>query len=101
MLSSGERFFAALRMTVGEKRNLDAKCFHQKRSFLAETGKIVLSRRSNKKVRNMVHWGHRDLLGTLVFTIACDVVRDVEEEYEAWSCLDRGGWGLVASEPTD
>lgn len=28
----------------------------------------------------MVHWEHRYLLGTMVFTIAGDVVRDFEDE---------------------
>jgi hypothetical protein len=59
------------------------------------------TRRSNKKVKNMVHWEHRYLLGTMVFTIAGDVVRDFEEEYEAWSWLEQDGWGLVAIEPPD
>lgn len=49
----------------------------------------------------MVHWEHRYLLGTMVFTIAGDVVRDFDEEYEAWSWLEREGWGLVAIEPPD
>ena len=49
----------------------------------------------------MVHWEHRYLLGTMVFTIAGDVVRDFDEEYEAWSWLERDGWGLVAIEPPD
>ena len=49
----------------------------------------------------MVHWEHRYLLGTMVFTIAGDVVRDFEEEYEAWSWLEQEGWGLVAIEPPD
>jgi hypothetical protein len=56
---------------------------------------------STKKVKNMVHWEHRYLLGTMVFTIAGDVVRDFEEEYEAWSWLEQDGWGLVAIEPPD
>jgi hypothetical protein len=30
----------------------------------------------------MVRWEHRYLLGTMVFTIAGDVVRDLNEEYE-------------------
>ena len=54
-----------------------------------------------KKDKNMVHWEHRYLLGTMVFTIAGDVVRDFEEEYEAWSWLEQEGWGLVAIEPPD
>src|SRR5579872_5408006 len=54
-----------------------------------------------KKARNMVHWEHRYLLGTMVFTIAGDVVRDFDEEYEAWSWLEQEGWGLVAIEPPD
>jgi len=37
----------------------------------------------------------------MVFTIAGDVVRDFEEEYEAWSWLEQDGWGLVAIEPPD
>ena len=49
----------------------------------------------------MVHWEHRYLLGTMVFTVAGDVVRDFEEEYEAWSWLEQDGWGLVAIEPPD
>lgn len=49
----------------------------------------------------MVHWEHRYLLGTMVFTVAGDVVRDFDEEYEAWSWLEREGWGLVAIEPPD
>src|SRR5436305_15236309 len=49
----------------------------------------------------MVRWEHRYLLGTMVFTIAGDVVRDFEEEYEAWSWLEQEGWGLVAIEPPD
>jgi hypothetical protein len=56
---------------------------------------------STEKVKNMVHWEHRYLLGTMVFTIAGDVVRDFEEEYEAWSWLEQDGWGLVAIEPPD
>ena len=49
----------------------------------------------------MVQWEHRYLLGTMVFTIAGDVVRDFEEEYEAWSWLEKEGWGLVAIESPD
>ena len=49
----------------------------------------------------MVHWEHRYLLGTMVFTIAGDVVRDFDDEYEAWSWLEKEGWGLVAIEPPD
>lgn len=49
----------------------------------------------------MVRWEHRYLLGTMVFTIAGDVVRDFDEEYEAWSWLEQEGWGLVAIEPPD
>ena len=49
----------------------------------------------------MVHWEHRYLLGTMVFTIAGDVVRDFDEEYEAWSWLEKEGWGLVAIAPPD
>ena len=49
----------------------------------------------------MVQWEHRYLLGTMVFTIAGDVVRDFDEEYEAWSWLERDGWGHVAIEPPD
>ncbi len=37
----------------------------------------------------MVHWEHRYLLSTMVFTIAGDVVRDFDEEYEAWSWLEK------------
>ncbi len=43
----------------------------------------------------MVQWEHCYLLGTMVFTIAGDVVRDFDEEYEAWSWLEQDGWGLV------
>jgi hypothetical protein len=32
---------------------------------------------------------HRYLLGTMVFTIAGDVVRDLDEEYEACSWLEK------------
>jgi hypothetical protein len=49
----------------------------------------------------MVQWEHRYLLGTMVFTIAGDVVRDFDEEYEAWSWLEKEGWGLVAIESPD
>lgn len=49
----------------------------------------------------MVQWEHRYLLGTMVFTVAGDVVRDFDEEYEAWTWLEREGWGLVAIEPPD
>ncbi len=49
----------------------------------------------------MVRWDHRYLLGTMVFTVAGDVVRDFDEEYEAWSWLEKEGWGLVAIEPPD
>ena len=49
----------------------------------------------------MVHWEHRYLLGTMIFTVAGDVVRDFEEEYEAWNWLEQNGWGLVAIEPPD
>jgi hypothetical protein len=49
----------------------------------------------------MVQWEHRYLLGTMVFTIAGDVVRDFDEEYEAWGWLEQEGWGLVAIEPPD
>ena len=51
--------------------------------------------------KRMVRWEHRYLLGTMVFTIAGDVVRDFDEEYEAWSWLEQEGWGLVAIEPPD
>ena len=37
----------------------------------------------------------------MVFTIAGDVVRDFDEEYDAWSWLEQEGWGLVAIEPPD
>jgi len=37
----------------------------------------------------------------MVFTIAGDVVRDFDEEYEAWSWLEQEGWGLVAVESPD
>ena len=49
----------------------------------------------------MVHWEHRYLLGTMVFTVAGDVVRDFDDEYDAWSWLEKEGWGLVAIEPPD
>ena len=49
----------------------------------------------------MVHWEHCYLLGSMVFTVAGDVVRDFDEAYEAWSWLEREGWGLVAIEPPD
>ena len=49
----------------------------------------------------MVRWEHRYLLGTMVFTITGDVVRDFDEEYDAWSWLEQEGWGLVAIEPPD
>lgn len=49
----------------------------------------------------MVHWEHRYLLGTMIFSISGDVIRDFDEEYEAWSWLEREGWGLVAIEPPD
>ena len=49
----------------------------------------------------MVRWEHRYLLGTMVFTIAGDVVRDFDEEYDAWSWLEQEGWGLVAIQPPD
>ncbi len=49
----------------------------------------------------MVHWEHRYLLGTMIFTIAGDVVRDFDDEHEAWNWLESEGWGLVAIEPPD
>ena len=49
----------------------------------------------------MVHWEHQYLLGTMVFTVAGNVVRDFGEEYEAWNWLEQNGWGLVAIEPPD
>lgn len=49
----------------------------------------------------MVHWEHCYLLGSMVFTITGDVVRDFDEAYEAWNWLEREGWGLVAIEPPD
>ncbi|GHO43759.1 hypothetical protein [Ktedonospora formicarum] len=49
----------------------------------------------------MVHWEHRYLLGTMIFTIAGDVVRDFDDEYEAWRWLELEGWGLAAIEPPD
>jgi hypothetical protein len=54
-----------------------------------------------KEGKIMVHWEHRYLLGTMIFTVAGDVVRDFAEEYEAWSWLEQEGWGLVAIEPPD
>jgi hypothetical protein len=49
----------------------------------------------------MARWEHVYLLGTMVFRIAGDVVRDFDEEYEAWNWLEQEGWGLVAIEPPD
>jgi hypothetical protein len=49
----------------------------------------------------MVYWEHCYLLGTMIFTIAGDVVRDFDEVYDAWNWLERDGWGLVAIEPPD
>jgi hypothetical protein len=49
----------------------------------------------------MVHWEHCYLLGSMVFTVTGDVVRDFDEAYEAWNWLEREGWGLVAIEPPD
>lgn len=49
----------------------------------------------------MVRWEHLYLLGTMVFTIAGNVVRDFDEEYDAWNWLEQEGWGLVAIEPPD
>jgi len=49
----------------------------------------------------MVHWEHCYLLGSMVFTVAGDVIRDFDEAYEAWHWLEREGWGLVAIEPPD
>lgn len=49
----------------------------------------------------MVRWEHLYLLGTMIFTVAGDVVRDFDEEYEAWNWLEQEGWGLVAIEPPD
>ena len=49
----------------------------------------------------MVHWEHCYLLGSMVFTITGNVVRDFDEAYEAWNWLEREGWGLVAIEPPD
>ncbi len=49
----------------------------------------------------MVHWEHCYLLGTMVFTVAGDVMGDFDEEYEAWFWLEHKGWGLVAIEPPD
>jgi hypothetical protein len=37
----------------------------------------------------------------MVFRVAGDVVRDFDEEYEAWNWLEQEGWGLVAIEPPD
>jgi len=80
-----------------EPWNQAAKRITHNRSFLVRNREDS----STKKVKNMVHWEHRYLLGTMVFTIAGDVVRDFEEEYEAWSWLEQDGWGLVAIEPPD
>lgn len=49
----------------------------------------------------MVRWEHVYLLGTMVFRVRGDVVRDFDEEYEAWDWLEQEGWGLVAIEPPD
>ena len=49
----------------------------------------------------MVRWEHVYLLGTMIFRVAGDVVRDFDEEYEAWNWLEQEGWGLVAIEPPD
>lgn len=49
----------------------------------------------------MVHWEHCYLLGSMVFTVTGDVIRDFDEAYEAWNWLEREGWGLVAIEPPD
>ena len=49
----------------------------------------------------MVRWEHLYLLGTMIFTVAGNVVRDFDEEYEAWNWLEQEGWGLVAIEPPD
>lgn len=49
----------------------------------------------------MVRWEHLYLLGTMIFTVTGDVVRDFDEEYEAWNWLEQEGWGLVAIEPPD
>ena len=49
----------------------------------------------------MVRWEHVYLLGTMIFQISGDVVRDFDEEYEAWRWLEQEGWGLVAIEPPD
>ncbi|GHO54005.1 hypothetical protein [Ktedonobacter robiniae] len=49
----------------------------------------------------MIHWEHRYLLGTMIFTVAGDVVRDFDDEYEAWRWLEQEGWGLAAIEPPD
>jgi hypothetical protein len=49
----------------------------------------------------MVRWEHLYLLGTMIFTVAGDVVRDFDEEYDAWNWLEQEGWGLVAIEPPD
>lgn len=49
----------------------------------------------------MVRWEHVYLLGTMVFRIMGDVVRDFDDEYEAWNWLEQEGWGLVAIEPPD
>lgn len=49
----------------------------------------------------MVRWEHCYLLGTMVFTVAGDVLRDFDEEYDAWCWLEQHGWGLVAIEPPD
>src|SRR5579859_7310335 len=51
--------------------------------------------------KHMVHWEHCYLLGSMVFTVTGDVVRDFDEAYEAWNWLEREGWGLVAIEPPD
>jgi hypothetical protein len=76
-------------------KKLHYKCCYQR---------FFLQRKKQKDERggqNMIQWEHRYLLGTMVFTIAGDVVRDFDEEYEAWSWLEQEGWGLVAIEPPD
>ena len=49
----------------------------------------------------MVRWEHVYLLGTMVFRVTGDVVRDFDDDCDAWSWLEQEGWGLVAIEPPD
>jgi hypothetical protein len=64
-------------------------------------GRDTILGHSSFERENMVHWEHLYLLGTMVFTVAGDVVRDFDDEYDAWNWLEKDGWGLVAIEPPD